>query len=192
MKRWISTIVLAGLIAILGTGCVFNDKANGIVLYGLQDDVKSTVDNYAKDIKFSGTIPFKDQTTPQGRMLILNENSAKALIEAGIMKQVTEKDKVSKLDTLPTVSGQQGVIFAKQDIKAFTLDGVSFAYGGNNIIGDGRKLVDMFAIVSEEAYKQMKGDVKSLGLLNFGKDISSKLAEFTNLVEAVQLVRFEE
>lgn len=191
MKAWRTMVAVMMIFTIVGTGCTFFDKANGVILYGSERAVDNTLSSYSKDATFSKKLPFKEQQTEKGKVMILSADSAKALLDAAVLQQVKDQDKVAKLENASVVKEQAGVLYAKSEVRDFHLDGVALHYDGNCIIGDSRILVDMFAIVNNKDYEKMNGEEKIIGLLNAGKDLSSKMKDLANQVEAVQLVKFE-
>ena len=66
-----------------------------------------------------------------------------------------EKDNTKPLDKLPAVTTEQGVLFAKK-VENATLDGAKLKYEGNTIIGSGRAYTDMYAIVDDATYSNVK------------------------------------
>lgn len=79
-------------------------------------------------------------------------------------------------DKLPAVTSDQGVLFAK------------LKYEGNKIIGHNRAYADMFAIVDDAVYGNVKGEEKSVGVLRYDKNPKNELnnykgADRTQLVE---------
>ena len=50
-------------------------------------------------------------------------------------------------------------------------------YEGNTIIGNGRAYADMFAIVDDAAYGNVKGEEKSVGVLKIDKDPKKEMAD---------------
>ncbi|WP_195575218.1 lipoprotein BA_5634 family protein [Paenibacillus sp. 1001270B_150601_E10] len=191
MKDWKTIVAVLMIFTMVGTGCTFFEKANGVILYGTDRAVDNTMSSYSKDAKLNKKIPFKEQHTEKGSIMILSTDSAKELLEAGVLKQVKDKEKVVALVKASVVREKEGVLYAKSEVQDLRLDSVTLHYDGNCIIGDGRALVDMFAIVSNEDYAKMNGEGKTIGLLNVGKDLSAKLQDLSNQVEAVQLVTFE-
>lgn len=191
MKDWKTIVAVLMIFTMVGTGCSFFDKANGVILYGTDRAVDHTMSSFSKDAKLSRKLPFKEQHIDKGSIMILSTDSAEALLDAGVLKQVKEEDKVVTLEKASVVREKEGVLYAKSEVQDLHLDGVKLHYDGNCMIGVGRALVDMFAIVSNEDYEKMNGEEKTIGLLNVGKDLSAKLQDMSNQVEAVQLVTFE-
>ncbi len=101
-----------------------------------------------------------------------------------------KKDNTKPLDKLPAVTTEQGVLFAKEKVENATLDGAKLKYEGNTIIGSGRAYTDMYAIVDDATYNNVKGDEKSVGVLKFDKDPSKEFPGY-NGVEASQLVKIK-
>lgn len=64
--------------------------------------------------------------------------------------------------------------YLQKKSKNATLDGAKLKYEGNTIIGSGRAYTDMYAIVDDATYNNVKGDEKSVGVLKFDKDPSKE------------------
>ncbi len=73
-----------------------------------------------------------------------------------LLKKV-EKDDAKAIDKLPTVTSEQGVLFAKEKVENAEMNGTKLKYEGNTIIGDGRSYTDMFAIVDDATYDKVAG-----------------------------------
>lgn len=117
----------------------------------------------------------------------MDKKTGEELLKKELLKKV-EKDDTKVIDKLPAVMADQGVLFAKEKVENATIDGVKLKYEGNTIIGDGRSYADMFAIVDDAAYGNVKGEEKSVGVLKFDKDPSKDLPGNKG-IEASQLVK---
>ena len=71
-----------------------------------------------------------------------------------ILSKVDEKN-TKPLDKLPAVTAEQGVLL-KEKVENATLDGAKLKYEGNTIIGSGRAYTDMYAIVDDATYNNVK------------------------------------
>ena len=120
----------------------------------------------------------------------MDKKTGEELVKKELLSKVDEKDDTKPLDKLPAVTAEQGVLFAKEKVENATLDGAKLKYEGNTIIGSGRAYTDMYAIVDDATYSNVKGDEKSVGVLKFDKDPSKEFPG-KNGVEASQLVKLK-
>ncbi|EJQ46126.1 Uncharacterized protein BWINRASL_04655 [Bacillus mycoides] len=173
------------------SGCsLLGEKANGLVLYGTEDQVQQIADKNKKDVKEKDVYKMKVATLEDKKVLVMDKKTGEELIKKELLKKVEKNDETKAIDKLPTVTPEQGVLFAKDKVENATLDGTNLKYEGNTIIGDGRRYVDMYAIVDDATYKKITGEEKSVGILKFDKDPSKELPG-KNGVEASQLVKMK-
>ncbi|MBE7121576.1 lipoprotein BA_5634 family protein [Bacillus cereus] len=170
------------------SGCsLLGEKANGFVLYGTEDQVAQIADKNKKEVKEKDVYKMKLTTLEDKKVLVMDKKTGEELVKKELLKQVDKKDDTKAIDKLPTVTAEQGVLFAKDKVENATLDGAKLNYEGNTIIGSGRAYADMFAIVDDATYRNVKGEEKSVGVLKFDKDPSKEFPG-KNGVEAAQLV----
>ena len=120
----------------------------------------------------------------------MDKKTGEELVKKELLSKVDEKDNTKPLDKLPAVTTEQGVLFAKEKVENAALDGAKLKYEGNTIIGSGRAYTDMYAIVDDATYSNVKGDEKSVGVLKFDKDPSKEFPGYKG-VEASQLVKLK-
>ncbi len=120
----------------------------------------------------------------------MDKKTGEELVKKELLNKVDAKDDTKPLDKLPAVTAEQGVLFAKEKVENATLDGAKLKYEGNTIIGSGRAYADMFAIVDDATYGNVKGEEKSVGVLKFDKDPSKEFPG-KNGVESSQLVKIK-
>jgi hypothetical protein len=170
------------------SGCsLLGEKANGFVLYGTEEQVAQIADKNKKEVKEKDVYKMKLTTLEDKKVLVMDKKTGEELVKKELLKQVDKKDDTKAIDKLPTVTAEQGVLFAKDKVENATLDGAKLNYEGNTIIGSGRAYADMFAIVDDATYRNVKGEEKSVGVLKFDKDPSKEFPG-KNGVEAAQLV----
>ncbi|WP_242217979.1 lipoprotein BA_5634 family protein [Bacillus cereus group sp. BfR-BA-01380] len=173
------------------SGCsLLGEKANGMVTYGSEQQVTTVIDKNKSDLKEKDTYKMKLATLEGKKVLVMDKKTGEKLVKKELLKNV-EKDNTKALDTLPTVTADQGVLFAKETIENATIDGTKLKYEGNTIIGDARSYADMFAIVDDAVYGKVNGEEKSVGVLKFDKDPKDKIQNTTKETEAVQLVKIK-
>ncbi|MEN1938643.1 lipoprotein BA_5634 family protein [Paenibacillus sp. 102] len=172
------------------SGCsLLGEKANGLVLYGTEQQVEQIADKNKADVKEKNVYKMKLATLEDKKVLVMDKKTGEELVKKELIKKV-EKEDTKAIDKLPAVTADQGVLFAKEKVENATIDGAKLKYEGNTIIGDGRSYADMFAIVDDAAYGNVKGEEKSVGVLKFDKDPSKELPG-NKEVEASQLVKIK-
>ncbi|MBC6971320.1 hypothetical protein H9I32_02445 [Bacillus sp. Xin] len=173
------------------SGCsLLGEKANGMVTYGSEQQVNNVIDKNKSDIKEKNTYRMKLSTLNNKKVLVMDKKTGEELVKKELIKKV-EKEDTKAIDKLPAVTADQGILFAKEEVANATIDGAKLKYEGNTIIGDARSYADMFAIVDDAAYGDVKGEEKSVGVLKFDKDPKDKIQDTTKETEAVQLVKIK-
>ncbi|HDR7890972.1 lipoprotein BA_5634 family protein [Bacillus toyonensis] len=173
------------------SGCsLLGEKANGFVLYGSEEQVTQIADKNKKEVKEKDFYKMKLTTLEDKKVLVMDKKTGEELVKKELLSKVDAKDDTKPLDKLPAVTTEQGVLFAKNKVENAKIDGAKLKYEGNTIIGDGRSYADMFAIVDDATYVNVKGEEKSVGILKFDKDPSKELPG-ANGVEASQLVKIK-
>ncbi|MBM6646704.1 lipoprotein BA_5634 family protein [Bacillus sp. RIT 809] len=170
------------------SGCsLLGEKANGFVLYGTEEQVAQIADKNKKEVKEKDMYKMKLTTLEDKKVLVMDKKTGEELVKKELLKKVGKDENTKPLDKLPAVTADQGVLFAKDKVENATIDGAKLNYEGNTIIGSGRAYADMFAIVDDATYGNVKGEEKSVGVLKFDKDPSKEFPG-KNGVEAAQLV----
>ncbi|CAM3993405.1 MULTISPECIES: lipoprotein BA_5634 family protein [Bacillus] len=170
------------------SGCsLLGEKANGFVLYGTEEQVQQIADKNKKEVKEKDMYKMKLTTLEDKKVLVMDKKTGEELVKKELLRKVDKNDDTKAIDKLPAVTAEQGVLFAKEKVENATLDGAKLNYEGNTIIGSGRAYADMFAIVDDATYGNVKGEEKSVGVLKFDKDPSKEFPG-KNGVEGAQLV----
>ncbi|MBJ8004584.1 MULTISPECIES: lipoprotein BA_5634 family protein [Bacillus cereus group] len=188
MKKLVGIGLAAAIAFGALSGCsLLGEKANGFVLYGTEEQVAQIADKNKKEVKEKDMYKMKLTTLEDKKVLVMDKKTGEELVKKELLQKVDEKDETKPLDKLPAVTADQGVLFAKDKVENATIDGAKLKYEGNTIIGSGRAYADMFAIVDDATYGNVKGEEKSVGVLKFDKDPSKEFPG-KNGVEAAQLV----
>ncbi|RWS41156.1 hypothetical protein EKA14_21695 [Bacillus mycoides] len=170
------------------SGCsLLGEKANGFVLYGTEEQVTQIADKNKKEVKEKDMYKMKLTTLEDKKVLVMDKKTGEEFVKKELLKKVDKNDDTTAIDKLPAVTADQGVLFAKDKVENATLDGAKLKYEGNTIIGSGRAYADMFAIVDDTTYGNVKGEEKSVGVLKFDKDPSKEFPGKVG-VESAQLV----
>lgn len=171
MKRKVLLMASAFLGAMVLSGCSLFDTANGIILYGDEGQVLSSLDEEHKGQIEKDSYSVKVIEKDDKRALVMDDVTAKALVDKELLKEV--EDNVAKaISDLPKISKGEGVLFAKTSDDASVLDEMELPlkYEGNIIIGDGRVYVDMFLVVTEDDFNGISGTEKTIGVIQYDKD----------------------
>ena len=195
MKKVIGLIMLGVASVVILSGCgLLNDiagKANAVVFYGDEENVQEIIDSEKKEAEKYGQYDMKFLEQDEKKIMILDQQTAQALLEDDLWRTVNEENRTDKMKTLPDKKKDQAILFAKEEDKELTIDGSEFemAYSGNTIIGEGRTYVDMFLIVPDELYSEIVSTEQSIGYLRYATDPSEKMKDMD--AEYIQLLRMK-
>ncbi|MGI2329030.1 lipoprotein BA_5634 family protein [Planococcus sp. YIM B11945] len=186
MKKKLLGFTAALMASVLLTGCGLFEKANGIILYGDEQKILESLKQEPKGEKEKFSI--KVVETENERMMVINEETAQALVDKELLKKVMDNDKTKAISSLPKVAKGESILYAKKEKDGLVLEGQTLktTYEGNSIIGDGRAYVDMFLIVDNEDWPAIEGAEKTMGIIQYKKDPDG-MKDFD--VERAQLVR---
>lgn len=189
MKKQVLLMASAFLGAMVLTGCSLFETANGIVLYGDEAKVLSSLEEEHKGQIEKDSYSVKIIEKDDKRTLVMDDNTAKALVEMDLLKEV-KNNEAKSLSELPKATQGEGVLFAKTSDEVNMFDGMDLStkYEGNVIIGDGRVYVDMFLVVTEDDFEEISGTEKTIGVIQYDKDPDG-IGAFD--VDREQLVRIE-
>jgi len=174
--------VKLGIVAIMSaavfSGCSIMDiiapQATGVVMYGDEAGVQKTMDQYKDKIESQNTFEAKLGTVNEKKVLIMNKTTAEKMVKENMLKKVVKED-VEPIKALPSVSGEVGIVFAKDTQNDVVIDGKKMKYEGNIVIGDARKYADMYAVVSDAEYTKINEPVKTIGLAAFKENPKEKI-----------------
>jgi hypothetical protein len=165
--------VKLGIVAVMSaavfSGCSIMDmiapQANGIVMYGDENGVQKTMDQYKDKIESQNKFEAKLGTVNEKKVLIMNKTTAEKMVKEKMLKKVVKED-VEPIKELPSISDEAGIVFAKEE-KDVVIDGKKMKYEGNVVIGDARRYTDMYVVVSDTEYAKINQPVKTIGLAAF-------------------------
>lgn len=191
MKKLVGIGLAAAISLGALSGCsLLEEKANGLVLYGTEEQVQQITDKNKNEVKEKNMYKMKLTTLENKKVLVMDKKTGEELVKKELLQKVEKGNNTKAIDKLPAVTAEEGVLFAKEKVENATLDGAKLKYEGNTIIGGGRSYADMFAIVDDATYGNVKGDEKSVGVLKFDKDPSKDLPG-KNGIEESQLVKIK-
>jgi len=193
MKRFMTVSIAFIFTMIILVGCspiesiknVIAPQAMGVITYGDESVVKADIGKYQEDLKSSNTYPVK----LADNILILKSSTAQTLFEQELLRKIVGDSDTELLATLPTVTKETGIYFAKEQGSPLKIAGkeVSARYEGNVVIGHGRAYGEKFLIVDDSEWEKISGADKMMGILHFNK--KNPKHELTNFsAERVQLV----
>ncbi len=166
--------VKLGLVAVMSaavfSGCSIMDmiapQANGVLMYGDEAVVQQTIDQHKKEIESEAKYTVKFDKVNDQKVLIMNKTTAEKFVKEKLLRKVDGED-TKPITTLPSVSNDAGIVFAKTEQSDIVIGDKKMKYEGNVILGDARKYADMFAVVSDSAYETLSAPVKTVGVVEF-------------------------
>ncbi|MGN5650846.1 lipoprotein BA_5634 family protein [Bacillus sp. Brlt_9] len=193
IKKVIGFSLAATFAAVALTGCgLLPQKSNGLILYGSDQQIDSQIKKYNKDLKDNNSFKIKILEVNKQKTLVMSKNTAEELIKIEALRQV-EGENTKPIDKLPEVTKEKAIMFAKNEMKDFKVDGKNYTikYEGNIIIGNGRTYVDSFLIIDDSEFESISGTEKTMGLLKFNKDPKNETINVSKETEKFQMVTFK-
>ena len=194
MKKTICGFLVTIIAITALSGCNLLAKANGIILYGEEQDIVAAIDKEKDELVKEEQHQIKILENGDKKIMILMDETAQALLDKKLIREITnqEKGKSKAISSLPKVTKGEGLLFAKEEKNDIIAEGIDMKinYEGNLIIGEGRTYADMFLIVDEEDFALFQGTDKMMAILEYDKDPSADGISYD--VEKAQLVRIEE
>ncbi|MEH6943572.1 lipoprotein BA_5634 family protein [Bacillus sp. JJ722] len=172
MKKWLILLIsLCSFTALAGCSLVdkvIGERANGIILYGNKENIESDVAPLRNELKSFNMYETKMTESNAQKIMVMDETTAQSFLMKGLFREVKD-DEATIIKSLPSVKKEQGVLFAKDEIKNPEIEGKTYAtkYEGNIIIGSSRSYADAFMIVDNEIYKSIQGESTNVGVLLF-------------------------
>lgn len=156
---------------------VIGERANGVVLYGEKQEVKKAATSLKDELESTEYYDVKTSETNGQKFLMMEKTTAEKLVKKGLFRKVTD-ERTNPITTLPSVTKDEGIIFAKEDMKDPVIEGqtLNARYEGNTVIGSARRFFDSFIIVGNDVYKKLKGTDHTIGILLFSKASDSEKA----------------
>lgn len=204
MKKTILGILTTLMAVIVLTGCNMFTKANGVILYGEDEEIQNAVENIKEKEKGDKKEREKEKLVEEEQhkikilsnddrqIMILTEKTAQSLIKKKLISEITnqEKGNTKAISSLSKVAKGEALLFTKEKSYELEIENINITYEGNLIIGEGRAYADMFLIVNDEDWASLKGIEKMMAILKFDKDPSAD--GFSYEVEQAQLVRIQD
>lgn len=192
MKKIFLLCAAAIMAGSLLTGCSLVSKANGIIVYGDEAKITEVLEHEKDEFIDKNRFEIKIVEDQGERMMVLSEETAQAVADKELLRKVTNGRKSEAMLSVPKLSRGEAVVYAKTEQENPKIAGIDLqtTYSGNSIIGDGRAFVDKFLIVDDSDWPEIEGDAKSMAIMEYKKDPSTKFTDFD--VDDTQLVKIVE
>ena len=192
MKKILLGILTTLMAVIVLSGCNMFAKANGVILYGEEEEILNAVEVEKDELEEEEQHKIKMLTNDDRQIMILTVETAQSLVEKKLIKEITnqKKAKTKAISSLPKVAKGEGLLFTKEKSHELEIENINSKYEGNLIIGDGRAYADIFLIVNDEDWASIQGTEKTLAILKYDKDPSADGLSYD--VEKAQLVRIQD
>ncbi|GIN87185.1 hypothetical protein J6TS2_35710 [Heyndrickxia sporothermodurans] len=180
MKKALSICAVLLIACILLSGCrwfknwkekYIIDARNGIILYGNEKQIQESINKHRNKLVYSKIYKIKMIAFHRKKIMVINENTAKALKDRGLIKSINKRGKVDMDETNQEMNVRKGWLYGKNKFHRLMINGknISIEYGGNKVIGSARTYADLFLIVDQTEWNAIKGKEKVLGVLEFKK-----------------------
>ena len=198
MKKTILGIITTLMAVVVLSGCSMFAKANGVILYGEEEEILTAVEKEQEKKKKKDKPVEVEQhkikilTNDSQKVMILKEETAQSLVNKKLIREITnsEKGKSEAVSSLSKVAKGEALLFTKEKSYELELEDIKIENKGNLIIGIGRAYADMFLIVNDEDWVSLEGTEKTLALLKYDKDPGKDGLDYD--VEQVQLVQIQD
>ncbi|WP_342509070.1 lipoprotein BA_5634 family protein [Sporosarcina sp. FSL K6-2383] len=194
MKKTILGIFTALMAVMVLTGCGLFAKANGVILYGEEEEVVKAVEKEKEKDDFieEEQHKFKMLIKDDREIMILAEKTAQSLVKKKLISEITNqaKAKTEVISSLSKVAKGEGLLFTKDKAYELEIENITIKDEGNLVIGEGRVFTDLFLIVNDEDWASLAGTEKTMAILKYDTDPSAEGLRYE--VEKTQLVRIQD
>jgi len=193
------TAMMIGFICITLLGACSSDdvkekfvpQALGLLVYGEEDNVINAIEENEDALVNHAEWQVKQvRSENEKEVLVISDSDAKAMLDEKLWNKVVKEDKTDTLSQLPKADDDSSLLFTK-DTSIQTLDvaGITSNNEGNVVLGNSRTMTDMYMIVPDQIWDNLKGDVLTIGFMHFHKDENPKhkINNFPD-IETVQLI----
>ncbi|SCC45025.1 Uncharacterized protein BC10311_03368 [Bacillus wiedmannii] len=184
MKRTLTIFMLMILLLISFSACSKKENpfpANGLLTIGDENKISPIINRYQEITKANEVFSVKTGTYGNGRVLILNESTARALIKDKVFRKRDNGSNFIPINTLPKFSKEGSLLFAQEDektLRSIKLEGkeVPVIYNSDAWIGNKRIYpTQWYVIVSKnDIYKEIKANETKMHLLQFKKTLGDE------------------
>ncbi|PES39945.1 hypothetical protein CN493_04050 [Bacillus thuringiensis] len=202
MKKTLSIFILCILILISLSACAKSEElfpANGVLIIGDENHTGAIMNRYKENTKEHEIFPVKTGEFEKGKVLILNESTAQAMIKAKIFRK-RDQGALSKLvDTLPNFPKESSLLYINEEeknIKSIKIEGkeIPVAYDSDAWLGNKRDYGALWYIIvaKNSVYKEIKANETNMQLLHLKKwlgDEKPKMSTDNTLINEKVKVR---
>ncbi|PFZ27024.1 lipoprotein BA_5634 family protein [Bacillus wiedmannii] len=184
MKRTLTIFMLTILLLISFSACSKKENpfpANGLLTIGDENKISPIINRYQEITKANEVFSVKTGTYGNGRVLILNESTARALIKDKVFRKRDNGSNFIPINTLPKFSKEGSLLFAQEDektLRSIKLEGkeVPVIYNSDAWIGNKRIYpTQWYVIVSKnDIYKEIQANETKMHLLQFKKTLGDE------------------
>ncbi|TKH08869.1 hypothetical protein FC694_28850 [Bacillus wiedmannii] len=183
MKRTVTIFMLTIILLISFSACSKKDNsfpANGVLIIGNKNNISPIINRYQEITKENEVFSVKKEEVGNGKVLILNESTAQALIKEKLFrKQDNGSDYI--IDTLPKFPKEGSLLFTNEDdktMKSIKIGGeeIPVTYDSDAWIGNNRNYsTEWYMIVAKNSvYKEIKANEMKMHLLHLEKSLGDK------------------
>lgn len=183
MKRTVTIFMLTIILLISFSACSKKDNsfpANGVLIIGNKNNISPIINRYQEITKENEVFSVKKGEVGNGKVLILNESTAQALIKEKLFrKQDNGSDYI--IDTLPKFPKEGSLLFTNEDdktMKSIKIGGeeIPVTYDSDAWIGNNRNYsTEWYMIVAKNSvYKEIKANEMKMHLLHLEKSLGDK------------------
>ncbi|PHD55888.1 hypothetical protein C6359_18965 [Bacillus wiedmannii] len=184
MKKIPSIFILSILILMSFSACAKNEKsfpANGVLIIGDENHTSTIINRYKGNTKEHEAFSVKTGRFDQNRVLIINESTAQAMINAKIFRKRDQASLSKTLDTLPNFPKESSLLFINEEeknIKSIEIEGskIPVTYGSDAWLGNKRDYGALWYIIvaKNSVYKEIKANETNMQLLHLKKSLGDE------------------
>lgn len=184
MKKTLSIFILSILILMSLSACAKNENlfpANGVLIIGDENNTSTVMTRYKENTKEHEVFSVKTGRFDQKRVLILNESTAQAMVNAKIFHKRDQASLSKTLDTLPNFPKESSLLFINEEeknIKNIEIEGskIPVIYGSDAWLGNNRDYGAIWYIIvaKNSVYKEIKASETNMQLLHLKKSLGDE------------------
>lgn len=184
MKKQLSIFILSILLLLSVSACSKNENrfpANGVLIIGDENHTGAIMNRYKENTKEQEAFAVKTGRFDQKRVLIINESTAQAMMNAKLFRKRDQASLSKTLDTLPNFPKESSLLFINEEeknIKSIEIEGnkIPVTYGSDVWLGNKRDYGALWYIVvaKNSVYKEIKANEANMQLLHLKKSLGDE------------------
>ncbi|MBS9803489.1 lipoprotein BA_5634 family protein [Bacillus cereus] len=184
MKKTLSIFILSILILISLSACAKSEElfpANGVLIIGDEKHTGAIMNRYKDNTKEHESFPVKTGEFEKGKVLILNESTAQAMIKEKIFRKRDQESLSKPLNTLPNFPKESSLLFINEEehnIKSIKVEGkeIPVTYDSDAWLGNKRDYGALWYIIvtKNSVYKEIKANETNMQLLHLKKSLGDE------------------